>query len=99
MFDNILTILFPHKSNNSSLVNDKIEEEEYKSIIQNAVDYVTRIITKIMKNEFDISQFIITRGLWLGTYAEDYKQKQAHVSLVEKLRKRDPFRKFQDGDR
>jgi hypothetical protein len=37
--------------------------------------------------------------LWLGTTSEDYKGKQAHIAVVDKVRKRDPRRVFKDGER
>jgi hypothetical protein len=39
------------------------------------------------------------QGLWLGTTAGDYKGKQAHIAVVDKVRKRDARRVFRDGER
>lgn len=38
-------------------------------------------------------------GLWLGTEAEDYKGKQGHVQLAERIRERDPTRQIGNGER
>jgi len=99
--------LFPLDKNNAG---DKIvTEEERKQIIDNVQKVVKVSVRKILSGELDVGEFIMTRvilllyadakGLWLGTSAGDYKGKQAHIAVVEKVQKRDPRRVFKDGER
>ncbi|KAJ3086220.1 DNA-directed DNA polymerase delta, partial [Quaeritorhiza haematococci] len=100
LMQGVLTHLFPlTKSNNPFLVNDIITPEEREGYIQHAVQYVKRMIQRMLQDELDYGEFILTRGLWLGTQTEDYKAKQEHVELVERIRKRQPWREFTDGER
>ncbi|KAJ3280432.1 DNA-directed DNA polymerase delta, partial [Borealophlyctis nickersoniae] len=105
---NVLDILFPrNKSNDAALVNDVITEEaslmtdwqERNQYITTACDYVRWNVAKLLQGDVDIGELIMTKGLWLGTETEDYKAKQAHVELVERIRKREPWREFKDGER
>lgn len=96
----VLEILFPfNKSNNAHLVNDIITADERKAMINKAVEYTRNVIRKLLLGEYDMGQFIVTKGLWLGTESGDYKAKQVHVELVERMKKRDPSREFREGER
>ena len=50
-----------------------------------------------MQNRVDISQLVITKQL--SRSAEDYKAKQPHVELAERMRKRDAGSAPAMGDR
>ncbi|XP_059477821.1 DNA polymerase delta catalytic subunit [Neocloeon triangulifer] len=60
-----------------------------------AVKYVQQMVSDLLCNRIDISQLVITKEL----AKEDYKAKQAHVTLAEKMRKRDPGTAPKLGDR
>ena len=52
-----------------------------------AVDFVKQTISDLLCNRIDISQLVITKEL---TKTDDeYKAKQAHVELANKMKKRD----------
>ncbi|TPX72384.1 DNA-directed DNA polymerase [Spizellomyces sp. 'palustris'] len=96
LMTNVLKILFPRgKTNNRELATDCINEEERQRHITTAAEYVRWCIGRILKGEYDIGEFISTKG----TETEDYQAKQIHVELVERIRKRQPWRTFQDGER
>ena len=63
-----------------------------KILMSNKIDHVASGL-------FDTSQFVLTRGLWMGTETEDYRGKQAHVELVQKLKKRDKTFEVREGER
>jgi hypothetical protein len=42
--------------------------------------------------------FIMTKGLWLGTEEQDYRTKQAHVELAQKIKQRQE-RQLSEGER
>ena len=62
-----------------------------------AIDYVKSQIADLLQNKMDISRLVITKSLnkgaeyalGLGGKAEDYKNRQAHVELAARMRKRD----------
>ncbi|XP_065340551.1 DNA polymerase delta catalytic subunit [Cloeon dipterum] len=60
-----------------------------------AVKFVQQMVSDLLCNKVDISQLVITKEL----AKEDYKAKQAHVELAEKMRKRDPGTAPKLGDR
>ena len=70
-----------------------------KQAITEAVAYTKEAIRSLLSGNIDLSELIMTKALWLGTDAEDYKVKQAHVELAERIRKRDPERIFKSGER
>ncbi|KAJ3042139.1 DNA polymerase delta catalytic subunit [Rhizophlyctis rosea] len=78
---------------------DCVSDEERQRRIDLALEYVKWNVNWLVRGKVDIGELIMTRGLWLGTEAEDYKAKQPHVQLVERMRKRQPWREFQDGER
>jgi DNA polymerase elongation subunit (family B) len=47
--------------------------------------YVKRTIADLLQNRIDMSQLVITKALAKA----DYANKQAHVELAERMRKRD----------
>jgi DNA polymerase delta subunit 1 len=60
-----------------------------------AVQFAKDMISDLLCNRLDISQLVITKEL----AKEDYKAKQAHVELAEKMKKRDPGTAPKLGDR
>ncbi len=60
-----------------------------------AVDYTKNVISELLRNKLDISQLVITKELT----KTEYKAKQAHVVLAEKMKKRDPGTAPKLGDR
>lgn len=62
-----------------------------------AVNFVKGVISDLLQNKIDISLLVVTKAL---TRSEsDYDAKQAHVSLAEKMRTRDPGSAPALGDR
>ncbi|CAF0793979.1 unnamed protein product [Didymodactylos carnosus] len=62
-----------------------------------AVDYVKQTISDLLCNRIDISQLVITKELTKTD--KEYANKQAHVELANKMRKRDAGSAPQLGDR
>jgi DNA polymerase delta subunit 1 len=68
-----------------------------KRDLNGAIAVVKRVISDLLQNKIDVSLLVISKAL---TKAEDaYENKQAHVVLAEKLRKRDPGTAPSLGDR
>jgi DNA polymerase delta subunit 1 len=67
--------------------------------VPGAIAYTKGIIADLLQNKMDISMLVITKALGKGAEAEDYKVKQAHVELAERMRKRDPGSAPAVGDR
>lgn len=65
--------------------------------VDGAVALAKKTISDLLQNKIDISLLIISKSL-SGT-ADDYKNKQPHVELAEKMRKRDPGSAPSVGDR
>ena len=105
----IMDLLFPLEKNNSA--EGVVTKDERREIIENIKRAVQISVRKVLGGDLDVGEFIMTRvvevcfccanlqGLWLGTNAGDYKGKQAHITVVDKIRKRDPSRVFKDGER
>ena len=92
----IFDITFPHKNNSAE---QKIDQKQREDIVSNVKDSVRRDVTRIVNGELEMGNFIMTKGLWLGTDASDYSSKQAHISVIDKMRARDSRRMFKDGER
>ncbi|TMW55420.1 hypothetical protein Poli38472_013311 [Pythium oligandrum] len=58
--------------------------------VPGAISYTKNIISELLQNRIDISLLVITKGLKKTVDQEDYKVKQAHTELAERMRKRDP---------
>jgi hypothetical protein len=54
--------------------------------VEGAQQYTKNIIADLLQNKVDMSQLVITKAL----SKSDYANKQPHVELAEKMRKRDP---------
>ena len=65
--------------------------------VQGAIAYTKQTIAALLQNKVDISLLIISKSL--SGDAEDYKNKQPHVELAERMRKRDPGSAPVVGDR
>lgn len=65
--------------------------------VDGAVRYVKDQISDLLQNKIDISLLIISKSLSKG--AEDYKSKQPHTELAERIRKRDAGSAPSIGDR
>ena len=64
-----------------------------------AIAYTKGVIADLLQNKLDISMLVITKALGKSADAEDYKAKQAHVELAERMRKRDAGSAPAVGDR
>lgn len=60
-----------------------------------AQDYAKKMIADLLQDKVDISQLVITKAL----SKSDYTNKQPHVELAERMRKRDPGSAPALGDR
>ena len=89
------------RRDNCQLVRSMIDVCLRKIIIdrdvQGAVDHAKHQISNLLQNKVDISMLVITKSL--SREASDYANKQPHVELAEKLRKRDPGSAPVVGDR
>ena len=63
--------------------------------VEGAQEYVRDTISDLLQNRIDMSQLVITKAL----SKSDYSAKQAHVELVERMRKRDAGSAPTLGDR
>jgi DNA polymerase delta subunit 1 len=63
--------------------------------VNGAVTYVKQVIADLLQNKVDLSQLVITKAL----SKSDYANKQPHVELAERMRKRDPGSAPALGDR
>jgi len=99
------------RRDNCALVRDVIQTSLDKILIQQdlkgAIEYVKSQISDLLQNKMDISRLVITKSLnkgaeyalGLGGKKEDYKNKQAHVELAARMKKRDAGSAPQMGDR
>lgn len=97
MMNKVVDILMPRTFDNGP--NGKISAVGRARMIGNAVDYTKWAIRRMLEGRNHAGEFVLTKGLWLGTESGDYKAKQPHVELVERMRKREPWREFKDGER
>jgi DNA polymerase delta subunit 1 len=67
--------------------------------IEGATQYVQNIIGDLLQNKVDLSLLVISKSLGKGASPSDYANKQAHVELAERIRKRDPQNAYGSGDR
>ena len=67
--------------------------------VQGAISYTKGVIADLLQNRIDLSMLVITKALGKGAESDDYKAKQAHVELAERMRKRDPGSAPAVGDR
>ncbi|KAK4054869.1 DNA-directed DNA polymerase delta [Microbotryomycetes sp. JL201] len=63
--------------------------------VKGAEEYTKQVISELLQNKIDLSQLVITKALAKA----DYQNKQAHVELAERMRKRDAGSAPALGDR
>jgi DNA polymerase delta subunit 1 len=67
--------------------------------VEGAIAYTKGVISDLLQNKLDISLLVITKALGKAANSADYKAKQAHVELAERMRKRDAGSAPVVGDR
>ena len=67
--------------------------------VESALEYVKRTIADLLTNRLDLSLLVISKSLGKSAHSTDYRAKQAHVELAERMRKRDPRSAPAVGDR
>ncbi|ELR25172.1 polymerase (DNA directed), delta 1, catalytic subunit [Acanthamoeba castellanii str. Neff] len=89
------------RRDNCALVRNVVQECLDRILIErnidSAVDYVKQIISDLLCNRLDLSLLVITKQI--SRNSEDYKAKQAHVELAERMAKRDAGSAPVVGDR
>ncbi|KAI9472165.1 MAG: DNA polymerase family B-domain-containing protein [Benjaminiella poitrasii] len=87
------------RRDNCRLVQNIISKCLDKLLIERDVEgaqaFVKQTIADLLQNKVDLSQLVITKALTKS----DYANKQAHVELAERMRKRDPGSAPALGDR
>lgn len=87
------------RRDNCRLVSNVISKCLDKLLIQRDVtgaqEYVKQCIADLLQNKVDLSQLVITKAL----SKSDYANKQAHVELAERMKKRDAGSAPALGDR
>ncbi|TYZ60960.1 hypothetical protein PybrP1_001058 [[Pythium] brassicae (nom. inval.)] len=82
------------RRDNCLLVRRMVESVLRKILIERdvpgAIAYTKGVIADLLQNKVDISLLVITKGLKKTVDQDDYKVKQAHTELAERMRKRDP---------
>eukprot|EP00948_MAST-09A_sp_MAST-9A-sp1_P000885 g885.t1 len=66
---------------------------------QGAIDYTKGVISDLLQGKIDISMLVITKALSKMHGDEDYLNKQPHVELAYRMKKRDPGSAPALGDR
>ena len=67
--------------------------------VKGAIEYAKGTISDLLQNKMDISMLVITKSLGKSADDADYANKQAHVELAMRMRKRDPGSAPNVGDR
>ena len=67
--------------------------------VQSAIDYAKQTISDLLQNKLDISMLVISKSLGKSADDADYTNKQAHVELAMRMKKRDPGSAPNVGDR
>jgi DNA polymerase delta subunit 1 len=67
--------------------------------VPGAIDYAKGLISDLLQNKLDISMLVISKSLGKSADDADYVNKQAHVELAMRMKKRDPGSAPQVGDR
>lgn len=70
-----------------------------KKSVALAVQYCHGVIADLLTNRLDLSLLVITKSLGKSATSSGYVNKQAHVELAERMRKRDPRSAPSVGDR
>jgi DNA polymerase delta subunit 1 len=67
--------------------------------VQGAIDYAKSTISDLLQNKLDISMLVITKSLGKSADDAEYTNKQAHVELASRMKKRDAGSAPHVGDR
>lgn len=78
-----------------TLIKKSLEIILIERSVPKAVAYVKKNISDLLQNKIDLSQLVITKSI----SKEDYKSKQVHIVLAEKMKQRDPDTAPKVGDR
>ena len=65
--------------------------------VETAIAYIKMQISNLLQNKIDMSKLVITKAL--TRTADNYANKQAHVELAARIKKRDPGMAPAIGDR
>lgn len=91
------------RRDNCALVSNVVTECLNYILIEKSVDlaihYCQNMIADLLCNRLDLSLLVISKSLGKSADATDYANKQAHVELAERMRKRDPRSAPVVGDR
>ncbi|PXF45121.1 DNA polymerase delta catalytic subunit [Gracilariopsis chorda] len=79
----------------ANVISTSLELLLKKQDLQKAIDTVKQTISDLLQNKIDISLLVVSKALT----KTDYEAKQAHVTLAEKMRKRDAGTAPSLGDR
>jgi DNA polymerase delta subunit 1 len=89
------------RRDNCPLVKNMVQNILNKILIdrsvESAIGYAKQTITDLLMNRLDISHLVISKSV--SKSAEEYGSKQAHVELVERMKKRDAATAPGIGDR
>ncbi|KAB5556432.1 hypothetical protein DKX38_007341 [Salix brachista] len=89
------------RRDNCLLVKNLVTECLHKILIDrdvpSAIQFVKNTISDLLMNRMDLSLLVITKGL--TKTGDDYEVKAAHVTLAERMRKRDAATAPNVGDR
>ena len=67
--------------------------------VPGAIEYAKGTISDLLQNKIDISMLVISKSLGKSADDADYTNKQAHVELAMRMKKRDPGSAPNVGDR
>lgn len=67
--------------------------------VAGAIEYAKGTISDLLQNKMDISMLVISKSLGKSADDADYSNKQAHVELAMRMKKRDPGSAPNVGDR
>lgn len=79
----------------ANVISSVLELLLQKRNLKGAIAMVKNVISDLLQNKIDVSLLVVSKAL----SKTDYENKQAHVVLAEKLRKRDPGTAPSLGDR
>lgn len=79
----------------ANVISSVLELLLKKRDLQQAIAMVKKVISDLLQNKIDVSLLVVSKALT----KTDYENKQAHVELAEKLRKRDAGTAPSLGDR
>jgi len=80
-----------------SVMTEVLHRLLMKKDVDGAIAYVKQRIADLLQNKIDLSMLIISKGF--TKKLEDYDNKQGHIYLAERMRKRDPLTAPNVGDR